>query len=247
MEDFLKKTDLTEALDNSLSIKDLLNHKSFTILEQPAPLLCADRGDYSARDMIAVGLVDDSFTRQYYDELDVSPENKIFIKSKSFALEFGLKCIELDRWFYGSVRNIGFNHLGAKCIERALKIGVLQDEEFDTGTCKELWKKIENCNDDLLRSYILVLEKETELIESKSDLSCFKEVQNGREELSGSLDGYLMISTKILCKPRCIDPLVKDGRNFRLLSQVDSKFKEHLLIHRGKHNKIINLYYKDFL
>lgn len=241
MEDFLKKSDLSESLDNSYSINNLLNHKNFTILEQPAPFLCADRGDYSARDMIALGLVDQLFTKQYYEELDLSPENKIFIKSKNFAFEFGRKCIELDRLFYGSTRNLGINHLGAKCIKRALEIGVIQVEEFDIGNCGDLWKKIKNCKDDIMRSHLLVLEKETEYIKSKSDLSCFKEVENSR-----FLDGYLLISENIICKPRCIDPLVKDGNTFKLLSQVNSEFKELLFTHQKKNNKIINLFYKNF-
>lgn len=245
MEHFLEKTDLSESLSNSFALKDLLNYKNFTILEQPVPLLCADRGDYSARDMIALGLVDYSFTKQYYDELDLSPEMKIFIKSKDFAREFGLKCIELDKLFYGSVRNIGINYLGAECIKRALELGVLQKEEFDNGTCEELWKKIRNYNDELLKNYLLVLENEVELIKMKSEYSFFSEVEtNTKESAQGSFDGNLLIAQNIICKPRCIDPLVKEGGEFMLLSQLDNKFKEHLLMHRKEHNKIINLYYK---
>ena len=52
MEKFIKSSDIPQILEkHSYNYKELINHDTFSLLEQPAPNLCADRADYTLREI----------------------------------------------------------------------------------------------------------------------------------------------------------------------------------------------------
>lgn len=131
----------------------LFNDSKWTLLEQPAPELCADRIDYTLRDMYSYGNIS-------LQEVHVFLKNLIVIEGKIY-----LKNIEVAEWFvetyYKEVIDFFMDPLNiygydmlAKTLKLALEKKILNLNDF-LGKDNELLNKINSSNDkellDLLR------------------------------------------------------------------------------------------------
>lgn len=243
MLDFVNKTDLPQAVGSN--IDSLFDLKKFSILERDSPALCADRGDYSPRDIIALGIAEKSFTMNYYEELTLTPDRKMALKSKAFAKEFSFKCIELDKKFYGSVNNIGLNQLSAVLIRRGLSIGLLESKDFDTETCWDLWERLKASKDEEIQKYMYIIGLELKAIREQSR-SLFKLVKRPVTAITPlRIEGYKLVSEKVWGKPRCIDPLVNHNEKYLNLSEIDEEFKIAFEKHKVDFTRLFDVYVKD--
>lgn len=131
----------------------LFNDSKWTLLEQSAPELCADRIDYTLRDMYSYGNIS-------LQEVHVFLKNLIVIEGKIY-----LKNIEVAEWFvetyYKEVIDFFMDPLNiygydmlAKTLKLALEKKILNLNDF-LGKDNELLNKINSSNDkellDLLR------------------------------------------------------------------------------------------------
>lgn len=123
----------------------LLDETKWTILEQSAPELCADRVDYTLRDMYSYGYISLAETQRFLQDI-------VVINGK-----IHLQHIEVAEWFvetyYKEVIDFFMNPLGiyggdrlAKVLKQALNKKIITKDDFLT-TDDQLLHKIKASND----------------------------------------------------------------------------------------------------
>ena len=98
----------------------------YHLLEQNLPDLCADRIDYSLREL---AMQDAVKARKCLDGLVVQ-ENKIFFKNPETAKTFGFNFMTLQRYTWAETRQINRYHLLANVIKIALREKILMMEDL---------------------------------------------------------------------------------------------------------------------
>ncbi|QPC45875.1 HD domain-containing protein [Mangrovibacillus cuniculi] len=179
----------------------LLDESQWTLLEQPAPELCADRVDYTLRDMFTYGHI-------LREEVDTFLDNLIVMNGKMY-----LKNIQVAEWFvetyYTEVIDFfmdplnifGYDRL-ASVLKLSLQKNYLSLEDF-LQTDQELWTKLQSISDPEVKS---LLEK----------IHPHVKVENNKEEFT--------IHRKN--KVRLIDPSVYQNRHLQSASTLSQKVQK---------------------
>ncbi len=114
---------------HNIPLEIVLDYERWSLLEQPAPDLCADRLDYTLRDMLRVGYTDPTEIQQFLQSLVVH-EGKIVTNNLSAVLWF-------THLYTGLVRDVFMNPLEmftdeqlARAIRIALAQGILQENDL---------------------------------------------------------------------------------------------------------------------
>jgi len=114
------------------------------LLEQPAPLLCADRLDYGLRDMIAFGIVKGDTVRGIVKQLVVH-EDRIMCSDVALARVLARGYMRCDQLAWANPHHSGLYKFAGDAIRLALQYGVIKKEELWIGTDEQFWDKIVNC------------------------------------------------------------------------------------------------------
>lgn len=114
---------------HDIPLEIVFDHEQWSLLEQPAPDLCADRVDYTLRDMLRVGYTSSAEIRLFLQSLRVH-EGEIVVGNLPAALWF--TCL-----YTGLVRDVFMNPLEmfadeqlALAIRVALTKGILQEDDL---------------------------------------------------------------------------------------------------------------------
>ena len=114
---------------HTIPLEIVFDHEQWSLLEQPAPDLCADRIDYTLRDMLRVGYTSSAEIQQFLQSLVVH-EGKMVVGNLPAALWF-------TRLYTGLVRDVFMNPLEmfadeqlALAIRIALAQGILQEDDL---------------------------------------------------------------------------------------------------------------------
>ena len=127
---FLLNEDLVLNL-RSLGLKpeEFLNDEEFHLLEATHPALCADRIDYTLRDLIAWGKISQLEAQQFINSLQVI-NDKIIVNSINWGQWFKDNYEYLNHHFFRDSKNILANAELAKLIKKALATNVLCLEDM---------------------------------------------------------------------------------------------------------------------
>ncbi|QOV11975.1 HD domain-containing protein [Viridibacillus arvi] len=132
--------------------KEIIDDSNWSILEQPAPALCADRIDYTLRDMYEYGYISLENVQRFLDNLIVY-KGKIYLKdikiSEWFVETYYKEVID----FFMNPLCIYANYMLAECLKEALKKGEITPTDF-LSTDNELLKKIYETQDPKLVSIL---------------------------------------------------------------------------------------------
>tara|TARA_Y100000310_G_scaffold345531_1_gene466079 strand:+ start:13664 stop:14632 length:969 start_codon:yes stop_codon:yes gene_type:complete len=121
---YILSTDLPVILKKfGHSVEDMCNYKKFTLLEQDAPLLCADRVDYTLREL------DSDKAKWYVDNLVVHYGRMMF-GSKKPAREFAQDYLKLQTEHWAAPESSLRYELFSGLLKDALKGGILCFEDF---------------------------------------------------------------------------------------------------------------------
>lgn len=104
----------------------ILDEDKFSLLERELPRLCADRLDYSIRDLKMHEMAD---IRPFLEKLTTHGGEFVFEDFET-AEKFGLRYIELDEEVYASPREVAIHHLFAQVLKEMLDEGELTEEEL---------------------------------------------------------------------------------------------------------------------
>lgn len=131
LKDVINKSDIPKILEsNGYNYEDiLLNHEKWSILEKSAPKLCADRIDYTLRDMYNTGIITIEDVKKFLSNIKVI-NNEIVVTS----LETGEWFVEtyykevID--FFMDPLNIFSNYRFAEVLKLALEKEIITLENF---------------------------------------------------------------------------------------------------------------------
>ncbi len=142
--DYTASTDIPELLTrygynwcDFVCLDDKGLAQRYSLLEQPAPALCADRLDYFLRDSHDLGLAS-------YQQVH---QGRIVVNDLRIARWLGETFIAADQASWANFREVGLYELAAQAIRRALAIGVLSEQDL-WGADQPAWQKLQGCQDE---------------------------------------------------------------------------------------------------
>ncbi|MBE7118469.1 HD domain-containing protein [Bacillus cereus] len=150
----------------------LLDDSKWTLLERSAPELCADRVDYTLRDMYAYGYI-------YLEEVQSFLADVIEVDGKMV-----LQNIEVAEWFtetyYKEVidffmkpMNIYGNDMLAKTLKLALHKNVIHADDFLLED-EELISKLQLCNDPKVEALLSQVHPNVEVKEDRNEYDLYQ-------------------------------------------------------------------------
>ena len=209
LDKIIYNSEIPEILEKyGYSIEYILDESNFWLLERDLPKLCADRLDYSMRDLKSHKKYD---MQKYVEGLTVKDGEFVFENFED-AEEFGLKFIELDSTVYASPKEVAIYELFADIIRKALQLNQISEEDLFT-TDRELMEKLRK-------------------IEGQEIQMKFKLLDQGLEVTTGAENPDIIGSTKA----RAVDPpFVEDGEKIRA-SQRSEQLKKAIKDHNQRVN-----------
>lgn len=123
-ERYIRSTDIPAILErHGLSVERIIDYHHFTLLEQDAPALCADRIDYSLREM------DYELVKRTLASLTTKDGVFVF-RDQAAAYDFAREFLRLQQIHWGgyesSTRFVVFGQL----LRRAIDLGVISFDDF---------------------------------------------------------------------------------------------------------------------
>jgi uncharacterized protein len=191
----LERPDIAAALGRmGYSPREFFDDSIYPLLEQPIPLLCADRLDYFLRDGLACGVVDRAFVHGILSHLTVV-ESRIVLTDVAVARQ-AVRLYEVmnHEWWASPVEAFIYNEF-ADALREGFRLGVLH-------------------TDDLMTEDAAVL---AALDASGSPLITGK-LETIRHFRPERAQGY---QPRIVPKARWLDPPVFSGSQVRRLSELD--------------------------
>jgi len=194
-DEYIKKTTIPKILKkHGLSIADVVNNPSHTLLESDLPDICADRVDYTLRetstDKSGINI------QKIIDSLKAF-DNRIIFTSPEEAKTFAIQYLYLQKTNWGSLEaRMDFALLG-DALKSALNLEIIHKDD--------LWEKDE---EELL-----------EILETSEDSKiqfCLKELASKKPKVAEK-----RYSNK---KVRFVDPLIVRGGKLCRLSELDHDF-----------------------
>ncbi|QHE54198.1 HD domain-containing protein [Pontibacillus sp. HMF3514] len=202
-EEVISQSDIPEILKrHGLDIAKVMDEENWKILEQPLPDLCADRIDYTLRDMNQQGMMHQKDIDSLLKSLRFNGE-KVYVDDDGAAewfVRFYYK--EVIDYFLHPLNVYGYQVL-SQSLKEALQRGVITREDFLL-TDEELLHKVKSSDDSTVQQLLGKLHPNVEVEYNEHDYD------------------YSQHS-----KLRYIDPLVqiKDG-NLVPVSQINQSVKE---------------------
>lgn len=209
LEEMVYDSKIPEILeDHGYDIDYILDESNFGLLERDLPRLCADRLDYSNRDLQGYLGYD---MQEFLQGLTVKDGEFVF-KDFETAEEFGMKFIELDSTVYASAMEVAIFELLADIIRKAFELDEINQEDLFT-TDRELMEKLRE-------------------IDCKEIQMKFKLLDEGLKLETGVEDPDIDGSTKA----RAVDPpFFEEGEKVKA-SEKSEKLKEAIEEHNQSVN-----------
>jgi len=181
---------------------------AWTLLEQPAPLLCADRLDYGLRDMVAFNVFPPQTVRAIVKQF-VAYDGRIMCTDVPLARDLARGYLQCDMLAWANPHHSGLYKFAGDAIRLALVHGVIRKDELWLGTDAEFWNKILNCG-------IKEIDEKTQYV---NEFTSFKMVSSVKE-------GEIVL--ELTLKIRTIDPEIlvrhQDKVSVQRLTELDKEF-----------------------
>jgi len=162
-EAFVARSDLPAVLGrHGCDWKEFIHEEDFSLLEQPAPALCADRLDYFLRDSLEFRLSTPERIREVLDHLAVWRQ-RIVVDDLAIARWLARTYIACDQASWANFREVGLYEVTAQAIRTALRLGVISEANF-WGTDAELWGRLHESTDPGLQSQLALVSAGTQFV-----------------------------------------------------------------------------------
>ena len=189
--------------------QDFVDEARFSLLERPAPSLCADRLDYFLRDALDLGLLSVGEVRFLLESV-VTHEGAIALSNVEAARLSAYKYIEADDKSWSNLREVGLYSAAAYAIEAAIEAGVVRKEDL-WGTDEVFWSKVKASDDRNVRKWLECVSPEASFVLDDGDPS-------------------FLVEPKV----RTIDPAVVMEGEARPLSDIDREFARFVREYEGR-------------
>jgi hypothetical protein len=207
---YIRDTDIPVVLSAyGYDWQDFLEEERYTLLEQPAPALCADRLDYFLRDSFGLGLASPEQIQFALDHL-IAQDGRIVVDSLPAARWLGDTFIAADDASWSNFREVGLYELTAQVIRMGLELGVLSEAEL-WSTDAHAWERLKASPNPELQAQIRLVSPNTRFVWDE-DQPTFR------------------LSTKV----RTIDPPVLLNGHVAPLSELDTDFADRRLAYLAR-------------
>ncbi len=150
---FIKNSELPEILSkHGYSIDTVADPHQHSLLEQPAPNLCADRIDYTLREL------PQNDAQQILSGLTVH-NNRFICKDIQTALFFGNTYLDLQQNHWGNDQSAARYQLFVCAIRQAITLGIIEDKDFQTNDL-EVLNKIKSSNDKQINQILELISQD---------------------------------------------------------------------------------------
>ena len=195
--------------DSEYDISKILNDKNYPILEQPQPNLCADRIDYTIRDMKKLGVITQPDINGFLDALAVV-DGKIVVTNIQWAEWFCIQFHNLVKDVFMDPTENYYSKKFTNILNYALEIKCISMNDLIFGTDGKVLSMLHTHNDSKLYELLAAFENKLPVIIDR--------------------DNYELV---IKPKARVVDPLIFiDGIIGKLsdyspvVSELSAKIKE---------------------
>ena len=160
---YVEQSDLPQTLaDHGFDWRDFLEDEAYTLLEQPAPALCADRVDYFLRDGADLGLLTQADISFILAHLIVH-QNRIVVDSVEAAKLMAYQYMAADDASWSNFVEVGLYELTAQAIRTGLRLGAISEADFWT-IDQTLWDKLTGYDETTLQNWLRWISPDTQFI-----------------------------------------------------------------------------------
>ena len=131
----------------------------FTLLEQPAPLLCADRGDYFLRTIIPARLGTQETVQKILRHIVVH-EGQMAVDDVKVARMMADIYQQMDAQMWSSPREVSLYWVLAAAMRRAVTIGAVQEADWYQ-TDAALWKQLHSIPDSRIQELLAYVRRDS--------------------------------------------------------------------------------------
>ena len=158
--DYIASTELPDLLaEYGFNWRDFVDEEDYSLLEQPAPRLCADRLDYFLRDSLDLGLASPADVQKALAHLVVH-DGRIVTDNVQVARWLADTYLAADEASWANFREVGLYELAARAIRRALEIGVIDQDDL-WKTDRVVWRALHKAGDPSLQHTLALVSAET--------------------------------------------------------------------------------------
>lgn len=159
LDEIIYNSEIPEILEKyGYSIEYILDESNFGLLERDLPRLCADRLDYSMRDLKS----HKNYSMKKFIEGLTVKDGEFVFEDFNLAEEFGLKFIELDSTVYASPKEVAIYELFADIIRKALELNEISEEDLFT-TDRKLMEKLRKIECEEIQMKFKILDQGLEI------------------------------------------------------------------------------------
>ncbi|MBH0351061.1 hypothetical protein, partial [Bacillus thuringiensis] len=145
----------------------LLDDSKWTLLERSAPELCADRVDYTLRDMYTYGYVSLEEVHSFLEDV-IAVDGKMVVQSVEMAEWFTETYYKEVIDFFMEPMNIYGNDMLAKTLKVALHKRIIHADDFLLED-EELISKLQQCNDPEVEALLSKVHRNVKVKEDRND------------------------------------------------------------------------------
>ncbi|MEW5871430.1 MAG: HD domain-containing protein [Chloroflexota bacterium] len=197
---YIENSDLPEVLSrHGYDWRDFLHEEPFTLLEQPAPALCADRLDYFLRDSLDLGLANFDEIHVALDSLRVH-QGRLVCADLQSARWMADTYLAADQASWANFREVGLYELTAQALRLALQRGLIDQSDL-WSTDVQVWEKLHACSDPDLAALLALVSPATRFVWDEANPD-------------------LRVATKL----RTLDPHVLANGRFASFSELDPAY-----------------------
>ncbi|MEC2865287.1 hypothetical protein BK767_09520 [Bacillus thuringiensis serovar kyushuensis] len=145
----------------------LLDDSKWTLLERSAPELCADRVDYTLRDMYTYGYISLEEVHSFLEDV-IEVEGKMVLQNIEIAEWFTETYYKEVIDFFMEPMNIYGNDMLAKTLKVALHKRIIHADDFLLED-EELISKLQQCNDPEVEALLSKVHQNVKVKEDRND------------------------------------------------------------------------------
>lgn len=179
----------TILIKHKIDMEKISNLGSFTLLEQEAPSLCADRIDYSLRELIDLGYNNE--VKKIVDNL-TTKNGQITFVSREIAEDFARKYAMLQREHWGGNEAKARYHILAEILKTALEENILDLKDFQK-TDKEILEMLYKTGRKEILEGLRKLKEGFKILESSDEKSI------SLKKKFRYIDPEVLVNDKIKC------------------------------------------------
>ncbi len=196
---YVRKTEIPEIIRKyGFDLEYVLDDKNFPLKEKDLPDLCADRIDYSLRTAVIFNELDDRNKKYLLDNLTTKNNNWVF-KDFEGAKKYAELFFKLNTDYYAGLPSATMFRTVGDCLRYSLQKGYISE-------------------DDLYTIDKLVIGKIEGFLNRDERLKLLFDRMNNKGRVINDPNDY---DVSLFCKSRVVDPLFKQGQEFKRVSEVD--------------------------